>query len=271
MPKNDKLTIAKATAQTVSFSIRHYILFLRLIRNRGWRERKKKENKKIKSKGNKFYFILNFYYSNKVGIIDSTNSIAIITLNRFIPTSLLISFFKTTPPIAQEFAETDTVKKNIIVMIIIWVVAFSTDVTYTDIAVIILIQFFGLIHWNKTIGINFKGCEFSSFSLNFGVEFAIFQANHNKYNIPITFNIVKANGYILKNSPSPRPTNIVINGKPIITPKICGIVLLYPNVNPEDKSIMLFGPGVMDVANENINIDINSVNVKVSIFFPFLR
>jgi len=213
----------------------------------------------------------NFYYSNKVGTIDSTKSIAIIILNRFIPISLLISFFKTTPPTAQEFAETNTVKKNIIVITIIWVVAFSTDVTYTDIAVIILIQFFGLIHWNNTIGINFKGCEFSLFSLNFGVEFAIFQANQSKYIIPTIFNIVNANGYILKNSPSPRPTNIVINGKPITTPKICGIVFLYPNVNPDDKSIILLGPGVKDVANENINIDINNVNVKVSIFFPFLR
>ena len=121
------------------------------------------------------------------------------------------------------------------------------------------------------MGINFKGCEFSSIFLNFGVDFAICQANHSKYNIPITFNIVNANGYISKNLPSPRPTNIVINGKPRITPKICGIVLLYPNVNPEDKSIMLFGPGVIDVANENINIETNNVNVKVSMFFPYLR
>ena len=72
----------------------------------------------------------------------------------------------------------------------------------------------------------------------------------------------------MKNSPSPRPTNIVIIGKPITTPNIWGIVLLYPNVKPEDKSIILLGPGVIDVANENINIDSNNVNVKVSILFP---
>jgi len=107
-----------------------------------------------------------------------------------------------------------------------------------------------------------------SFSLNFGVEFAIFQANQSRYNIPITFKTIKANGYNLKNSPSPSPTNIVINGKPITTPKICGIVFLYPKVNPEDKSIILLGPGVKDVANENMNIENKSVNVKVSIILP---
>ncbi len=121
------------------------------------------------------------------------------------------------------------------------------------------------------IGINFKGFEFSSFSLNFGVEFAIFQANHKRYNNPTIFNIVKINGYILKTSPRPRPTNMVINGKPMTTPKICGIVFLYPYVNPEDKSMILFGPGVIDVANENTNIDTINVNVKVSIIFPYLE
>ena len=214
---------------------------------------------------------LNFDYSNKVGTIDRTNNIAIMILNRFIPISLFINFFKITPPIAQELAESKTVNKNIIVITIIWVVACSTDVTYTDIAVMILIQFFGLIHWNNTIGINFRGCEFWSFSLNFGVEVAIFQANQSKYTIPMIFNIVKVKGYILKNSPSPSPTKIVIIGKPITTPKICGIVLLYPKVNPEDKSMILFGPGVIDVAIEKINIDIKSVNVNVSIIFPLLN
>ena len=85
-------------------------------------------------------------YSKNVGTIESTNNTAIITLNLFIPISLLISFFKTTPPRAQEFAEINTVIKNIIAITMICVIACSTEVTYTDIAVMILIQFFGLIH-----------------------------------------------------------------------------------------------------------------------------
>ena len=107
-----------------------------------------------------------FYYSNKAGTIDSASNIAMIAFNRLIPMSLSINFFKTTPPPAQEFTKTNMVRKNIIIMTIIWVVAFSADVTYTDIAVIILIQFFGLIHWNNTIDINSNGCDMGVWSVN---------------------------------------------------------------------------------------------------------
>ena len=58
-------------------------------------------------------------YSNKIGAIEATNNIDIIILNRFMPLLLLINFFKTTPPIAQEFAEIITVKKNIAVIVTI--------------------------------------------------------------------------------------------------------------------------------------------------------
>jgi len=33
--------------------------------------------------------------------------------------------------------------------------------------------------------------------------------------------------------------------------------------------MILFGPGVIDVVNENMNIEIKSVVEKVSIIFPF--
>jgi len=40
-----------------------------------------------------------------------------------------------------------------------------------------------------------------------------------------------------------------MTGNPKLTPKAWGIVLLYPNVSPDDKSIILFGPGVRVEAN----------------------
>ena len=119
------------------------------------------------------------------------------------------------------------------------------------------------------IGKNVNGLASLSFSLNLGFEFAICHANHSKYKIPMTFKILKMMGYSSNTFPNPNPIQIVIKGNPRTTPKIWGIVLLYPNVKPDERSIILFGPGVMDVAKENINIDIKSVVVKVSIALPF--
>ena len=47
-----------------------------------------------------------------LGTSERTKSIAIITLKRFIPLGLLINFFKTTPPIAHEFADIRIVEKK---------------------------------------------------------------------------------------------------------------------------------------------------------------
>jgi len=46
-----------------------------------------------------------------------------------------------------------------------------------------------------------------------------------------------------------------ISGNPNIIPNISGIVFLYPKVSPEDKSIILFGPGDITVDMVNVAID----------------
>jgi len=46
-----------------------------------------------------------------------------------------------------------------------------------------------------------------------------------------------------------------MSGNPKNTPAICGMVLLYPKVSPEDKSIILFGPGDIEVESVNVAMD----------------
>jgi len=52
-----------------------------------------------------------------------------------------------------------------------------------------------------------------------------------------------------------------MRGNPKLTPKAWGMVRLYPNVRPDDKSIMLFGPGVIVEANPKEVIERIIVNV----------
>ena len=115
---------------------------------------------------------------------------------------------------------------------------------------------------------NFKGVLLSSSSLREGVEFAIFQASHNRYTVPTIFSIVKIIGYDSNILPSPNPTRRAMKGKPMITPSRWGMVFLYPKVNPEDNSMILLGPGVIDVAKENTKIDVSKVVENISIKCP---
>ncbi len=43
--------------------------------------------------------------------------------------------------------------------------------------------------------------------------------------------------------------------KPNVTPRICGIVLVIPKLNPEYDATTLLGPGVYAVTNQNNAID----------------
>ena len=54
----------------------------------------------------------------------------------------------------------------------------------------------------------------------------------------------------------------------MITPSRWGTVFLYPKVNPEDSSMILLGPGVIDVAKENTKIDVSKVVENISIKCP---
>jgi hypothetical protein len=53
----------------------------------------------------------------------------------------------------------------------------------------------------------------------------------------------------------PKPTEISIIGKPKAIPKRCGNDFLIPKLSPEDKIIILFGPGVMVITSVNKKID----------------
>ncbi len=50
-------------------------------------------------------------------------------------------------------------------------------------------------------------------------------------------------------APSPSPTTTSIDVKPKPMPSMCGIVRRNPKFTPDASSIMLFGPGVIEVAN----------------------
>ena len=115
---------------------------------------------------------------------------------------------------------------------------------------------------------NFKGVLLFAFSLREGVEFAIFQASHNRYTVPTIFSIVKIVGYDSNILPNPSPTRRAIRGNPMTTPSIWGIVFLYPKVSPEDNNIILLGPGVIDVAKENTKIDMSKVIENISTKYP---
>jgi len=52
-----------------------------------------------------------------------------------------------------------------------------------------------------------------------------------------------------------------ISGKPKIIPNICGIVFLYPNVRPEDNSIILLGPG--DITVDMVKVAIDKITAVV--------
>ena len=47
---------------------------------------------------------------------------------------------------------------------------------------------------------------------------------------------------------NPRAIHNKRNGKPNVTPNMCGRVLLIPKLNPEYDDIILFGPGEKAVA-----------------------
>src|SRR4051812_11651517 len=50
-------------------------------------------------------------------------------------------------------------------------------------------------------------------------------------------------------APIPSPTTTSIDVKPKPMPSMCGIVRRNPKFTPDASSIMLLGPGVIDVAN----------------------
>ena len=58
-------------------------------------------------------------------------------------------------------------------------------------------------------------------------------------------------GKRLKTRPNPVAVNIIKAVKPPVIPRIWGIVLLNPKLAPEAVSMMLFGPGVMQLASAN--------------------
>tara|TARA_B100001079_G_C16353287_1_gene489315 strand:- start:775 stop:981 length:207 start_codon:yes stop_codon:yes gene_type:complete len=55
---------------------------------------------------------------------------------------------------------------------------------------------------------------------------------------------------------SPRPTATSITGKPTAIPNKCGIERRMPRFNPEERIIILLGPGVIVITIENKKIDI---------------
>jgi len=84
---------------------------------------------------------------------------------------------------------------------------------------------------------------------------AILYAIQKRYKIPTNFKTVKTSGNFSNKAPIPSPTIKTIRGNPKNIPDMCGIVLLYPKVSPEDKSIMLFGPGDIEVDKVNVAMD----------------
>jgi hypothetical protein len=67
--------------------------------------------------------------------------------------------------------------------------------------------------------------------------------------MPITLRTVCAAGRAAKSAPSPKPKASRSAMKPIAIPSICGMERLKPKFTPEAVSMMLFGPGVMEVTN----------------------
>ena len=57
--------------------------------------------------------------------------------------------------------------------------------------------------------------------------------------------------------------------KPNVTPRICGIVLVIPKLNPEYDATILFGPGEQLVPNINNDNDSNSGCIFYAIGSPF--
>jgi len=66
---------------------------------------------------------------------------------------------------------------------------------------------------------------------------------------------------VASKAPSPRPTPIKSDRKPAPMPSICGIVRRKPKFTPEANSIILFGPGVIEVAKAKVT---SAVRVAVS-------
>src|SRR3546814_14849910 len=64
-----------------------------------------------------------------------------------------------------------------------------------------------------------------------------------------TFRIRFRMGKRSNNSISPTPTSMIISVKPMPTPSACGTVRRRPKLAPDAISIILFGPGVIEVAN----------------------
>ena len=59
----------------------------------------------------------------------------------------------------------------------------------------------------------------------------------------------------LISAPMPIPTANNITKKPRDTPIAWGIVRFNPKLMPDARSIILFGPGVIEVTNENMAND----------------
>ena len=66
-----------------------------------------------------------------------------------------------------------------------------------------------------------------------------------------TLSTVWTIGNSVNSRANPRPMTVIISGKPSITPSMCGIERRKPKRVPDDSSIRLFGPGVIEATKAN--------------------
>ena len=113
-------------------------------------------------------------------------------------------------------------------------------------------QTFGLTNWKATAPIKLIGWAASPLRPSSGWRGsaqAVSRAKCSRYSAPASVSSVCNTGRLANKAARPNQASSNTKARPALTPRQCGNVRRTPKRSPDDSSIKLFGPGVIDVPN----------------------